>query len=191
MGKTRLVIHRRQFIAGILVALSVGLLVLAAASISRSHRATRIHDVALAELRGGQYAEARGFFEQALRLRPDEPTYLANYGLCLEMLEDYGGAAEAYRHSLEIVEDPAVLFQLGRATCRDGDAERGVQMMWEAHSMVLLGPRQAGDLGVCLVQSGRPEQALPLLERGLQEQPDNPELREAWTLAGGFTIAPP
>lgn len=189
--KERVVFQRRQFIAGILIALSVGLLVLAGVSVTRGTTATRQHDNALRELRAGQYAEARGFFEEALRLRPDEPTYLANYGLCLEMLEEYPAAAEAYRHSMEFQEDPAVLFQLGRATCRGGDAERGVQMMWEAHSLVMLSPRQSGDLGLCLLESGRPDQALPYLERGLDAQPYNPELQGAWARAGCFPVTVP
>jgi len=191
LGKGQIVLQRRQFIAGILIALSVGLLVLAGASVSRSHRSSRLHDQALMELRAGQYSEARGFFEQALALRPEEPTYLANYGLCMEMLEEYPAAAEAYRQSLDAAEDPEVLFQLGRATCLGGEPDRGVQMMWEAHSLVMLTPREAGDLGLCLLETGRPDQALPYLQRAAEASPDNPDLRSALTRAGGFPIVAP
>ena len=100
-----------------LVAASVGLTILASTSVSRSTRASQLHEAAVAELRRGNYAEARGFFDEVLALRPDDPVFLANYGLCLEMLDDHAGAVEAYRSSLDLQEDAQVLFQLGRATC--------------------------------------------------------------------------
>ncbi len=171
-----------------LVAASVGLTLLAGMSVSRSRRATQLHDAAVAELRRGNYAEARGFFHDVLELRPDDPVFLANYGLCLEMLDDYPGAVEAYRSSLDLLEDAQVLFQLGRATCMGGDAERGVQMMWQANSLVMITAREAGDLGICLERSGRPDQSVPYLEQGLRANPDNPDLRGALDRASAWTV---
>lgn len=171
-----------------LVAASVGLTVLAGTSVSRSRRASQLHDAAVAELRHGNYAESRGFFLEVLELRPDDPVFLANYGLCLEMLDDYAGAVEAYRHSLDLLEDAQVLFQLGRATCHGGDAERGVQMMWQANSMVMITGREAGDLGICLERSGRPDQAVQYLEQGLRASPGNPDIEGALERASAWSV---
>lgn len=167
---------------------SMGLMVLAGVSITRARNAGQHHEAAVAELRRGNYAEARGFFEDVLALRPDDPVYLANYGLCLEMLDDYTGAAEAYRKSLELQEDPRVLFQLGRSTCNGGDPSGGVQMMWQAHSMIMLSGREAGELGLCLERSGRPEQAIPYLEQGLRAKPNHPDLLKALDRAGAWSV---
>jgi len=167
---------------------SLGLMVLAGVSITRVRNAGQLHEAAVAELRRGNYAEAHGFFEEVLALRPDDPVYLANYGLCLEMLEDYTGAIEAYRRSLDLQEDPRVLFQLGRSTCNGGDPGGGVQMMWRAHSMVMLSGREAGDLGLCLEMSGRPDQSIPYLEQGLQSNPGHPELTRALERASAWSV---
>jgi len=167
---------------------SVGLMVLAGFSITRARNATQLHEAAVAELRRGNYAEARGFFQEVLALRPDDPVFLANYGLCLEMLDDHAGAAEAYRKSLDMQEDPQVLFQLGRSTCNGGDPGGGVQMMWQAHSMIMLSAREAGDLGLCLERSGRPDQAIPYLEQGLRTSPDHPDLLRALERAGAWSV---
>jgi tetratricopeptide (TPR) repeat protein len=178
----------KLLVSVLLIAASAGLTLLAGTSISRTREAGQLHDAAVAELRRGNYAEARGFFEDVLELRPDDPVFLANYGLCLEMLDDHAGATEAYRSSLDLQEDARVLFQLGRATCRGGDPERGVQMMWQANSLVMLTGREAGDLGYCLEKSGRPDQAIPYLERGLQANPDHFELLEAHDRASAWTV---
>lgn len=171
-----------------LILASAGLMVLAGSSISRSRQAGQLHEAAVADLRRGNYEEARGLFEEVLALRPDDAVFRANHGLCLEMLGDYAGAAEAYRMSLDLAEDPRVLFQLGRATCLGSDAERGVQLMWQAHSTVMLSAREAGDLGLCLERSGRPDQAIPYLEQGLATRPDNDELRLALERANAWYV---
>jgi len=172
----------------LLVLASLGLMVLAGASISRSRHASQLHEAAVADLRRGNYAEACGLFEEVLALRPDDAVFLANHGLCLEMLGDHTAAADAYRRSLDLQEDPRVLFQLGRATCLGGDAERGVQLMWQAHSTVMLSKREAGDLGLCLERSGRPDQAIPYLEQGLANRPDDDELRMALERANAWYV---
>ena len=178
----------KLLVSVLLAVASVGLMALAGVSITRARNAGQLHDLAVAELRRGNYAEARGFFEEVLALRPDDPVYLANYGLCLEMLDDCAGAAEAYRNSLVLQEDPRVLFQLGRSTCNGGDPSGGVQMMWQAHSMIMLSGREAGDLGLCLERSGRPSQAIPYLEQGLRSNPDHPDLRRALDRAGAWSV---
>ena len=179
----------KLLVSVLLVGASLGLTALAGVSISRARQAGLLHEAAVAELRRGNYAEARGFFEEVLALRPDDPVFLANYGLCLEMLDDFGGSTEAYRSSLDLQEDPRVLFQLGRATCRGGDPENGVQMMWQANSMVMLTGREAGDLGHSLEKSGRPDQAIPYLERGLQASPGHYELRQSLDRATAWTVS--
>lgn len=178
----------KLLVSVLLVGASLGLTALAGVSISRARQAGLLHEAAVAELRRGNYAEARGFFEEVLALRPDDPVFLANYGLCLEMLDDFGGSTEAYRSSLDLQEDPRVLFQLGRATCRGGDPENGVQMMWQANSLVMITAREAGDLGICLERSGRPDQSVPYLEQGLRANPDNPDLRGALDRASAWTV---
>jgi len=175
-------VKRGKMLIGLaLVAFSVGMLALGAVSITRVNKATAMHDQAVRQMRAGNYEGACASFKEALDLRPDEPTFLANHGLCLEMREDYDGAIEAYRASLDLLEDAEVLFKLGRAICLAGDPERGVQTMWQAHSLVMVSARQAGDLGLCLERSGRPDQAIPYLEQGLTSEPNNP----AWTEALG------
>jgi len=180
-------LKRGKLLIGLaVVAFSVVMLALGAVSISKVTRANAMHDQAIRQMHTGNYEGACASFDKALDLRPDEPTFLANNGLCQEMLEDYDGAIESYRASLNLLEDAEVLFKLGRAICLAGDPERGVQTMWQAHSLVMVSPRQAGDLGLCLEQSGRPDQALPYLEQGLTAEPNNPVWAEALTNARGY-----
>lgn len=172
----------------LVAALSVGMLVLAIVSVMRAQKTNELHDRAVRQLRAGSYADARALFEEALDLRPDEPAYLANYGLCLEMMGDHAGAIDAYRRSLELWDDPQVRFQLGRASCAGGKVETGVQIMWRVNSAVMLKPRQMGDLGLCLEQSGRPTEAIPYLEQGLTVSPDNPEFKAALDRATAYNV---
>ncbi len=178
-------------IGAVVVGTSIGLFVLTAVSLSRTSRASAAHEQAVTQLRRGQYEMARESFERALAIRPDEPTFLANYGVCLEALGLYEDATDVYHRSLEIDNDPEVLFKLGRATCLAGDPERGVNTMWQAHSLVMLTQRQAGDMGLCLQSSGRPEQAIPYLEQGLLGAPDDPELRAALEQAQSYRVVAP
>lgn len=175
-------------IGAVVILTSTGMFALTAMSVSRANRASKAHDQAVTQLRRGQAELARENFERALEIRPDEPTYLANYGVCLETLGEYMAATDAYHRSLEIVDDPDVLFNLGRAICLSGDPERGVQTMWQAHSLVMLTQRQSGDMGLCLQRSGRPDQAIPYLEQGLVASPNHPELQGALEQAQRFQI---
>ncbi len=178
----------KTLIMALVMALSVGMLALAIVSVMRANRTNELHERAVRQLRAGAYADARPLFEEALELRPDEPAYLANYGLCLEMMGDHAGAIEAYRRSLELWEDPQVRFQLGRVSCTGGKVEAGVQIMWQVNSSVMLNARQMGDLGICLERSGRPDEAIPYLEQGLTVSPDNPVLREALDRATAYMV---
>lgn len=172
----------------LVIALSIGMLALALVSVSRANRTAALHDQAVRQLRAGDYANAREVFEDVLDLRSDEPAYLANYGLCLEMLGDTSGAVDAYRKSLELSDDAQVRFQMGRASCDSGQVETGVQIMWQVNSAVILTARQMGDLGLCLERSGRPTEALPYLEQGLSTSPDNPDWRAALDRASVYRV---
>jgi len=54
---------------------------------------------------------------------------------------------------------------------------------------VMLTGREAGDLGHCLEKSGRPDQAIPYLERGLQASPGHYELRQSLDRATAWTVS--
>jgi len=179
-GKTAIMI--------LVIGLSVGMMALAIVSVVRSQRTAELHERAVRQLRGGNYGDAAELFEQALAIRPDEPAYLANYGLCLEMMGDHAGSIDAYQRSLELWEDPQVRFQLGRVNCTAGEVETGVQIMWQVNSAVMLTARQMGDLGICLEASGRPGEAIPYLERGLTASPDNPALKQALDRASAYMV---
>src|SRR6516225_6860711 len=132
----------------------------------------------LMRLHQNRAAEALPYIERALRLRPDTPETLANYGIALEGVGRHGEALQALERVLTLTPNDgrawsnrgALLSKLHRNEEALADFDRAVALdpaneaSWFNRSLILL-------------TLGRPEEALESCERLLQLRPDSVEAR--------------
>jgi general secretion pathway protein D len=64
--------------------------------------ATALADIGFAKLQNNEFAKAKGFFNQALKIDPDNPYALINLGIISEQEGDKSQAAEMYRQVLDL-----------------------------------------------------------------------------------------
>ena len=64
--------------------------------------ATALADIGFAKLQNKEFTEAKGFFNQALKIDPDNPYALINLGIIYEHESDKVHAAEMYRQVLDL-----------------------------------------------------------------------------------------
>ena len=65
--------------------------------------ATALADIGFAKLQRKEYKLAKGYFDQALKINPDNPYALINMGIIYEHDKDIPRAREMYRHVLDLV----------------------------------------------------------------------------------------
>ena len=65
--------------------------------------ATALADIGFAKLQRKEYKLAKGYFDQALKINPDNPYALINLGIIYEHDKDIPRAREMYRHVLDLV----------------------------------------------------------------------------------------
>ena len=65
--------------------------------------ATALADIGFAKLQRREYAKAKGYFDQALKINPDNPYALINLGIIYEHEKDIEQAKMMYRHVLDLV----------------------------------------------------------------------------------------
>ena len=91
--------------------------------------------LAEASLRSGQYAVAASLARRAVQSDPDAVKPYLVLGLSLDKLQDYEGAAEAYRVVASIVpQRHKTLMLLGRALQRSGDIDGAVRVFDQAQA---------------------------------------------------------
>jgi general secretion pathway protein D len=64
--------------------------------------ATALADIGFAKLQNKEFEKAKGYFEQALKINPDNPYALINMGIIYEHDMDKVQAAEMYRQVLDL-----------------------------------------------------------------------------------------
>lgn len=122
-----------------------------------------------------EYAWARAAFERTLSLEPDNEEALVGLGDTLLKLGDRSGAFLAFHRVRELGfgDDPDLMLAVGRSLYREEMYERAIRYY-----------RRAGDrapavaeLGYCLSQLGRREEAAGHVKRSLALDPDHHEAR--------------
>ena len=122
-----------------------------------------------------EYAWARAAFEQTLSLEPDHEEALVGLGDALLKLGDRPGAFLAFHRVRELGfgDDPDLMLAVGRSLYREEMYERAVRYYRRA------GERAAAlaELGYCLSQLGREDEAADHVARALELDPDQHEAR--------------
>ncbi|MXX56488.1 MAG: tetratricopeptide repeat protein, partial [Gemmatimonadetes bacterium] len=127
----------------------------------------------------GATEEAVQTYLEALRRQPDDPVALVNLGLGLETLGREAEAEAVYERATVVRPTEALAhLNLGNARFRRGDLE-GAILAYRAAIRNDFGLSRAHFyLAVALVNSGRPEEALPSLYDGLEFAPGDEEILE-------------
>ena len=127
----------------------------------------------------GELQEAVQTYLEALRRRPDDPVALVNLGLGLEAMGREAEAETVYERAATVRPTEALAhFNLGNARFRRGDLE-GAAVAYRAAIRNDSGLSRAHFyLAVALINSGRPEEALPSLYDALEFAPGDEEILE-------------
>lgn len=127
----------------------------------------------------GAVEEAVQVYLEALRRRPDDPVALVNLGLGLETL-GRGDEAEAVYERAALVRPTEALahLNLGNARFRRGDLAAAIPAYRAAIRNDFGLARAHFYLAVALVNTGRPEEALPSLYDALEFAPDDEEIAD-------------
>lgn len=123
----------------------------------------------------GRAEEARGAFERALALFPDDPTALVRLGQTLGDLGRNEEAAAVLERA--VAADPSVAqarLALALVTARLGRHEEAARSAAEAAKLTPDDPRAHLAVGVALYHLERYGEAVPALERALGLSPDHP-----------------
>ncbi len=127
----------------------------------------------------GHLGEAEREYKQALRLRPGAVAPLANLALVRERRGDLGGARAAFEETLRRMPTHAVAaVHLARMSLKEGDraaAARRLDALFAAGGESYDALVERAGLWI---EEGRPETAIPLLERAVEEFPDRGKARE-------------
>lgn len=127
----------------------------------------------------GALEEAVQTYLEALRRQPDDPVALVNLGLGLETLGREGEAEAVYERATVVRPTEALAhLNLGNARFRRGDLESAIQAYRAAIGNDFGLSRAHFYLAVALVNSGRPEEALPSLYDALEFAPGDEEILE-------------
>ncbi len=127
----------------------------------------------------GEVENALQLYLESLRRRPDDPVALVNLGLGLESL-GRGNEAEAVYERAALVRPTEALahLNLGNARFRRGDLEQAIVAYRAAIRNDFGLARAHFYLAVALVNTGRPEEALPPLYDALEFAPDDEEIAD-------------
>jgi len=127
----------------------------------------------------GEVEDALQVYLESLRRRPDDAVALVNLGLGLESL-GRGNEAEAVYERAALVRPTEALahLNLGNARFRRGDLEGAITAYRAAIRNDFGLARAHFYLAVSLVNSGRPEEALPSLHDALEFAPDDEEIAD-------------
>ncbi len=121
----------------------------------------------------GRFEEALSHYRKAAEIDPEYRGYLVEIA---SRFEEKGKPEEAIRIYREFTSDPEVQERLGHLLLQ---ADRFDEALPHLQSAVRRSPTTANRfaLAVAYLKLKQPENALPLLEQSLQEEPDNYDLR--------------
>lgn len=131
--------------------------------------------LAYTHLATGEYAWARAAFEHTLALEPEHEEALVGLGDALLKLGERAGAFLAFDRVREMGfgEDPDLMLAVGRSLYREGMYERAARHYRRAGD----GAAAAAELGYCLSQMGRRDEAVRQVETALERDPGLHEAR--------------
>ena len=123
--------------------------------------------------RNGRTPEAIGYFERALRSKPDYAEAHSNLGLALQQQGRIEEAIGHYEQAIRIRPDKAlVYYNLGGALMQAGRAQEAIAQ-WEQAVRIKPDFAEADcNLGMALEQEGKTQEAIQHFERALQINPD-------------------
>jgi tetratricopeptide (TPR) repeat protein len=127
-------------------------------------------------MREGRYADARRWFELALRNRPDERTLILNRIRCCEAMGDLGAALEALRDAFTRFGDQAAAIEFVNFVFRHGSPDACLAAVEDALPVANLEYRCAflTSAAAVMARAGRPDDARRLLGRVLGLRDDRP-----------------
>lgn len=122
----------------------------------------------------GQFAEALGYYRQALKLKPKDPRTWVNVGLCFQQLNQLDEAKEAYQNVLQNTTMPNLMatahFRLGELS------EDNLQQAFSHYQAALQANPSIPSIMFRYAENlramGRFEEALPYYSKVLPQKPD-------------------
>jgi len=131
------------------------------------------------ELTSGNALEAAGYFRQADKLRPQDPTISFDYSKALELIGDLQGAREVLETSLRSHSDQfSARIQLGRICLRLNDTKSAIVQFEAAQLMEPGNAEVTVDLAKVLIAQGNLTDAAEILEEAAKSSTTNPEVSE-------------
>ena len=107
-------------------------------------------------------------FRKASEVAPDSALILFRLGAAYMKKGRYADALPPLRHAAEINPDPAIHQSLGFALLAQGYSREAIPHLEKAH--------QYGALGIALLQSGQPAEAVANFQLALAKNPNDPDL---------------
>lgn len=139
-----------------------------------------IYGRAMLHVESKRFEQAEADFQRVLTLEPNHAAALNAWGYTLadrneRLQEAYDYISRAYQLTPE---DPAVIDSMGWIEYRTGNIDAAVELLQQAMHKVN-DHEIAAHLGEVLWVSGQREEAKAVWQRGLQNHPDSPIIREA------------
>lgn len=141
------------------------------------------------------YQEARALYETIYALHPHDSALAYNYATCLLKLEEFDLAKKVYLQSLtDAKDDIDSLYNLGVIALTQQQLQQAetyfqdVLSYKDQHFAALI------NLGVSLIKQGRHQAAIPIYQRALTLQPNNPSIQYTLNALQGEQVpkrAPP
>jgi protein O-GlcNAc transferase len=129
------------------------------------------------KVRAGQHAAAADLYRQCTVLQPTNAAAFYNLGCCLQAIDDFWNAADAFRTSIALKPTAEAHVNLAEALRRQADWGGA---MHQCDAALALSPRNAEAhvvRGTLLGAAGRQDEALVALETAVRHKPTHPDAR--------------
>lgn len=135
---------------------------------------------------GGEVDAGIERFEEAVRIRPEEPAYPYSLGLILRATEQPEAAVTAFTSAADLHPGDARYARAAAEAAQTAGDQAAVER-WSTRLVEIdpLNPEALSASAKAQIAAGRPEVALPLLERAVELKPDAP----TWAAMGEAKLA--
>lgn len=125
----------------------------------------------------GDQRRASEHFEIAVKLRPDDPEILSNYGQCLKAAGQYERAKEILQRALEFDPNSAQAYNnLGQVLRETGEGERAIECFKKTVELDPKAPQPLSNIATVLRESGDKKGAKLYYEAALDVAPHSGEI---------------
>lgn len=138
---------------------------------------------ALAAHQAGQLDAAETYYHRILTDDPTHPAVLANLGMLHHQRHAADKAMEWYERALAARRTPEVLSNLAMLRRAQGDADGAIRLLTEALTQRPGFSDALHNLGMTLIDAGRPAEAIGPLKQRLRDTPTDPEVHANLTRA--------